>query len=524
MHVPETAAEPPADLVATQRDLYVLSWHPHLAPAGERSLRGRPSRREYEEVLDRYQWLGLPLEELPGEAIEPESAEPPKDEPVSVRTEERRDEFRRAFGMSWYEGNADLSLRQLAQASGMLALSVAEVAERYSDVFAWQNLRVPDLGDLADRTFTQLESDLLGGALDAWDSPHDARATCCPAPLADTAVTVCKVQETEAEVVECLEGLAALGLVESEAPLLVHRWRCIPAGDWKLFPVDDLLAGGHARYELRHEIPHAVREGITLLYVFSVSAYAETSVDEARSRLRSLGPLLGLDTSPLAVRLDASVASARPTDADVNACCDTDDSRLRWLQPTAARLVAHALAAGGTLGESLALLSRYAPLGALWTEPENSGHGDEWRDHRPTVHDNALFESDLVGGHPVGPLELLRVAARFGWCIDHAWDRVALYRLFGVELLVERPEFDAVPTWRDLILLTEYYTGSAPALTGEVTPERIAVAARELEKPTSWVHDRLSLYASMFDLVLPPDCPAEPAAMPTPENYPSDSE
>ncbi|WP_217185559.1 caspase family protein [Streptomyces sp. AC495_CC817] len=520
LNVPEAAAAPPADLVATRRETYVLSWHPDLAPAQERPPTSRPSRREYEEVLQRYQWLGLPPDESSG-TDEPESS---TNDPDAAATTEERVEFQRVFGIPWHERDTDLTLCHLAQASGVLSLPVAEVVESYSAIFARRNLRIPDLGDLADRTFTRLESDLVGGVLDSWNLAYESATVTCPVPLAYTAAAVCRVQESEAEVIEVLEELAVLGLVESEAPRLVHRWRCVSAGDWRFFPVQGSPIG--VDYRIGRGVSTAVRDGIGHVYLFLVASHANTSVGEARTRLMSLGPLFGMDTTPLEGELDADVAAARPTDADINACCAFPNSRsdARWLPPTAKRLVTHARASEGTLGESITRLSRYAPLGALWTEPSDSGHGDAWRDHRPTAHDPAFFEPDLLGEAPVGPLEVVRVAARFGWRIDHAWDRIALYRPFGVELVVDRPGFDTVPTWRDLILLTEYCTGSAPALTGRVTPDRIALVARELERPTRWVYERLGLYAAFFGLELPQEYPAEPAPTPEPEYYRSDAE
>jgi hypothetical protein len=79
-----------------------------------------------------------------------------------------------------------------------------------------------------------------------------------------------------------------------------------------------------------------------------------------------------------------------------------------------------------------------------------------------------------------------------------------------------------VPCWQDLILLSLQYTGRAPALSGAVTAERIAVTARELGETTQWVYDRLALYAPLFALTLPTDVPAHPAPTPSAEPYVAD--
>jgi hypothetical protein len=282
----------------------------------------------------------------------------------------------------------------------------------------------------------------------------------------------------------------------------------------------------------------AVRQGLDVFFVLYAAAMARTTLGSAIERLTALGPLVGFDVSALDRPADEAPADLRPTAADVLACCMPErterenDFLLPWRggyaprwrpRPSPAVLVSHARANDATLGESVAVLARYAPLGGPWREPADGAEGgsDGWREHRPAEHDSALFGQDLVGDGPVGPLELLRVAARFGWALTTAWDRLALYRHFGLHLLVERPgpNADTVPTWQDLIMLTEQYTGRAPALNGAVTADRIAVAARELGQSTREVYDRLARYAPLFGLDLPPDCPAEPAPTPPAEPY-----
>ncbi|GGZ34284.1 HD domain-containing protein [Streptomyces poonensis] len=520
--VPDTTGEPPEGMVASWRELRVLSWHPSFAPPGERAGHDRPTRGEYEKVLARYGWLGLSSSEgAPILTDEPEQETSEDGGRGPDWTKKRSDEFERCFGTGGHAHGTDLSLHQLARASGMLSLSVADTVECYADAFARYRLGLPDYAKLADRIFTRLDSDLLGAALDRWFDLGMEGAAVWPVPLLDTATAVYKVQASTEEVVESLRGLAGPGLVDPEAPALVEHWRTLTPGDWKLLPGDDsVLRGGYFLASV-HFARAALSDGIDLIYVLCVAAYAGMPIGAALARLRELGPLVRLDVSSPELPPSAAVADRRPEPQDFQACCGVSGTRPRWTPPNPADLVTHALAGNRTLGESIAILSQYAPLGALWTEPEDEddpGHG-AWREHRPTPHDRALFEPDLVGGLRAGPLELLHVAARFGWPVDQAWDRLAPYRPFGLKLLVERPGFEAVPTWQDLILLTEHYTGGAPALSGRVTPERIAVTARELEQPTRWVHHRLSLYAPLFGLELPDDYPAEPAATPTPEPF-----
>jgi hypothetical protein len=523
--IPGTVAEPPDDEIATARDLHVLSWHPRFAPPTWSVGDQPPPAVEYEEVVGRYGWLGLSPEGLPREYVEAPTEGSSTARPTIYRGSHEEDqEFQRIFGTK-YGANEELSLRQLARASGMLEVTLAEVVERYADVFAQRNLSTPDLGDLADRAFTRLDSDLLGAALSELIVIQDADTRTCPAPLFDTALAVRDVQAPKEEMTKSLDRLAALGLVVPEAPALVERWLAVPVGDWGLLPGGDSLPGTGYDHRVRGINRSTVDGGIDVLYAFVTAALARTSIGAIAARLSAVAPLLGLDTSALVLPAEPSPDTLRPTAADVEACCGDAYLQLGWVTPSPARLVAHALADDRTLGESMAILSRYAPLGAQWSEPEDRDGSGSWREHRPTACDSALFEPDLVGGLTAGPLELLRVAARFGRPIDRAWDLLALYRPFGMELLVDRPEFDTVPTWQDLILLTEHYTGSAPPLSGAVTARRIAVTARELERTTSWVHDRLTLYAPLFGLAVPRDFPAEPAATPAPEQpYRDDAE
>ncbi len=527
--IPETVAEPPENEVATGGELGLLSWHFQFVRTGEPPRGTVPDAEEYEKVLHRYAWLGVTPVALPeqAEAVEdPEADAWRQDSSGLGGSHEQREEFERSLGVSWFGEVSALSRRQLARGSGMLSLPIDQVLARYDAFLRSHAVRIPEYGDLAGRVFSRLDSDLLGAALDdRFSRLLSDEGAVCPALLLETAAAVCNVQETTEQVAESLRQLAADGLVAAEAPALAERWRDISQKDWDLLPVPN-----HRGTELygysQARVPMVVNGEIHGLYAVLAAAYARMPLGSVIERLLAVGPLVGLAASGPA--LPASLAEMRPTTADIEACCVPEVGRVGWCTDAApVRLVNHALSTDGTLGESMTVLSRYAPLGGPWREPADEGRRHsgppdglaDWREHRPSQHDRALFDSDLVGARPAGPLELLRVAARFGWRIDHAWDRLAIYRPFGLELLVDRPEFDVVPTWEDLILLTENFTGSAPALGGQVAAERIAVTARELERPTRWVHDRMALYATLFDLALPAECPAEPAPTPVPLLY-----
>ncbi|MGP4089598.1 HD domain-containing protein [Streptomyces sp. KR55] len=514
--LPDPAAEPPEDLVAALEDLRLLSLHPRFAESREGLRPDRKTVEKYAEALERYSWLALPPDSLPEPVVKPKWMN--SDDLDDVLSPYDLEEFWRCFGVRLRSSEGvRLSLRQLVRASGLLGITVGEVVERYSGLMTAMGMETEDFGALADRVFTPLDGKLLGAALEhAFGQELDVAAY--PASLLETAVAVCKVQAETQDVVERLQELSAIGLVDAAAPSLAERWRALPSSDWELVPVDDSLP--EFRAGLAEAGRATARGEFDLRYVFVVSGHTGRTLGKAVARLVELGPLLGFDASSLALPPGTALARSRPTSADVDACCSFDyqDSRFHWNPPTPAALVAHARSDDLTLGESMAVLCRYAPLGVLWKQPEDAD--GPWREHRPDAYDSALFEPDLLGeSREVGPLNLLRVAARFGWSLDQAWDRLALYRPLGLELLVGRPDIDDVPLWQDLILLSEYYTGGAPALTGRVTSERIAVAARELEQPTAWIHERLRRYAQLFALEVPHDHPAEPAPTPAPEFY-----
>ncbi|MER5375097.1 caspase family protein [Streptomyces sp. NPDC002553] len=538
LEVPDGADASPADVVATAEELAVLSWHPRFHDPADEIVGSPPEQEVYDDVLRRYAFLGWPAEG-PVAATRPVAADPVPGKPDTAGrwTEERTKECTESLGIRAYTSHEMLSRRQLARAAGMLSLSPAEVVDRFAPFLESRALSVPDLGELAYRTFTRLDSDLLGAALDRGaDGRWLPDPTACPATLLETAQAVVRAQANEMLVAERLTVLAESGLVDDRAPALVPQWRAVSTADWDL-----LLGGRHhdfwaldvfetgvrmRRYDIRRAVRvRAVRDGLDVSFALLAAASARTSLASAVDRLIRLGPLVGLDVSALERERPTLPSDLRPSGADLMGCWTAGNREagdtVVWLHaPHPALLVAHARDTDGTLGESIATLVRYERFGATWREPDDTV---PWRDHRPTEHDSALFRPDLVGDGPVGPLSLMRVAARFGWTPARAWERLELYRPFGLELLLPKPDLHTVPVWQDLILLTERYTGQAPALSGEVTADRIAVTARELGQTTRWVYDRLALYASLFDLVLPSAPPAAAAPSPAAEPWRGDA-
>ncbi|OKJ71063.1 wHTH domain-containing protein [Streptomyces sp. CB02460] len=500
----------PADegAVATSRETEVLGLHPAFAPPGRKPFVEKlPSPKEYGDTVRRYAWLG----------IDPDApmCEPRTSADVHGTFAQVEASFGRRF---WVKKGPPRRLYAVAAARA--SVTVGEICERFAPFFAALGLEVPDLSDLRERALTRLEGALLADPSlrrERYEVPtdDDREEAVSPylAPLSELAVTVRGCQADVPDVVKALTGLAESGLVDEKAPGLVDRWLAVPQDDLNLlmpwtWGMDWLdKPGGPVR--------------VDFAYALIASAGSRRTLGVVCDALTELAPLLGVE--PEFASLPDRLRDLQVSAADAEASCVWNRGVALWRPGTdEAQLVKHARGKGGTLGHSVRELSRYAPLGSPW-QPRDDMADAEWARWRPTPHDTAMFEDDLAGDRPVGALDLLRVAARFGWPMDRAWDRLALYRPFGVELLVERPQFSDIPLWQDLILLTEQYTGRAPALAGPVSGERIAVSARELEWTTDRVVERLRLYADVFGLDVPEAYPDAPAPTPPARSYHDDA-
>ncbi|MFC8534858.1 caspase family protein [Streptomyces sp. NPDC057249] len=497
------------DTVATERDVQLLSLHPVFSTGrGRPVLNKPPSRQEYERVVRRYAWLGL--------SVEDDMVEHRRRGDVTQELEE----VEKAFGRRFWSRRSP-SRRHWAVAAARMDTTVEEVRARFVDFFEEWDISVAQTDGLKNARFTKLQGLLLADPsmsrdrLEVYVDRDDERDVAGDylAPLAEIAVTARSSQAAPADIVEALSGLADAGLVDGRAPGLAERWLAAPQEDMPLL----MPWSWGLEWLSRPNGPTRLDS----VYALLAAAGSRRTLGAVHTALAQLAPLLGM--GPDFAPLPGELAGLSVTSAEAEASCEWAVDGARWLpRPGAAQLVRHARSKGTTLGDSVKALSRFAPLGSPW-QPRDDMADAEWARWRPTPHDTAMFEDDLAGDRPVGPLDLLRVAARFGWPMDRAWDRLALYRPFGVELLTERPDFSGIPLWQDLILLTEEYTGRAPALAGPVSGERIAVSARELEWTTDRVVERLRLYADVFGLDVPETYPDAPAPTPPARSYHDDA-
>lgn len=129
---------------------------------------------------------------------------------------------------------------------------------------------------------------------------------------------------------------------------------------------------------------------------------------------------------------------------------------------------------------------------------------------------------DEVDLRTITPLQLVRIAGRLGWTLAHAHWRFA--RLIPIGLELQYPADDNFPNeivyWYDLQVLTRYFDGQEPAISGRIDWPYLQNAAVEIfdcppgEAPekAAFLRDRLRIYAPLFHLDTPEEPPsAEPA-------------
>jgi hypothetical protein len=179
-----------------------------------------------------------------------------------------------------------------------------------------------------------------------------------------------------------------------------------------------------------------------------------------------------------------------------------------------AAIVSNAWRSTRQLGDYLTLLDPFRRLGAPIPpcSPEirqvlNEVALDE-RDVDMLIRDGDDFDA-------ITALTFVQIAGRFGWTLGEAHQRFSRLTPIGLEL--EYPtdiDFpDEIVRWQDLLVLTTYFDGQAPALTGQVTWDYLTKAAEEIfdcppeDAPTHapWLRDRLKIYAPLFELQLPED-------------------
>ncbi|MEU5339752.1 caspase family protein [Streptomyces sp. NPDC020766] len=293
---------------------------------------------------------------------------------------------------------------------------------------------------------------------------------------------------------------------------------------------------------LRHWVDLSPRDRIALLVgsldpavpwtaatVICLAGELRESVDDCLRRLAVHGPELGKEVPSLpdtAGPLSPGAADSALL-TELSGMDTGGPLQAVWIDITAFHLAGYAHKAGLTIDRALDRLAPYRALGAL--VPELT---DEQRELvtglKPGPHD-LLALSENMGGEeprgpsPIGPLELLSLAARLGRTVLDVYERLSRYQPLGVT--VDVPDAPAVlPLWQDLVLLSEGLNGREPALHGTVSADQIDALARELDTDRDWVVRRLHVYAAMFRLRVGAEAgEAEPEAARAAETVGTDS-
>ena len=272
--------------------------------------------------------------------------------------------------------------------------------------------------------------------------------------------------------------------------------------------------GGSSKYlsSGRALIPFTSPDGpITYAELAELSYYIHGTLGEARSALLELYP-------------DAEVPSLGEDDKELTEKSEPYSSltgELRgqtgvsWLL-SPADIVANAWDERMPVGDYLTLLEPFRKIGAPVPACDDRIRAelnrvtlDEYDLDMLTVFDKFGEETSL---QTVTALSLVQIAGRLGWTLAHAHRRLSRLTPLGLTLDYPAGELpDEIVRWQDLLLLTTYFDGQPPAITGTISPAYLEKAAAEIfgdppqkiAEHASWLRGRLNLYTPLFQLGLP---------------------
>ncbi|WP_246341607.1 HD domain-containing protein [Streptomyces physcomitrii] len=278
--------------------------------------------------------------------------------------------------------------------------------------------------------------------------------------------------------------------------------------DWRGVRREDLETQALRRHQYLRVSADLDEDGVTFFDALALTVMDGTDLGTVMDRIATTDHVLPLriPTLPSEARKLQATAAEVATLTDEDGPVEVNRFRRRLRIPG---LLRHAERTHTPLAATVTRLHEFTVVGAPTPPGELPGPALDkaFGDFHPDRFDKAAFGDGLLGPGLLGPLELVRTAGRFGWTLGKAYARYAPFRLLGLDVRVREPqgaEVDTVPTWRDVILLTEQLTGSAPALSGEVAPDHLVLGAEETEWEEAAVRERLLHYAELFQLKLPP--------------------
>jgi hypothetical protein len=254
--------------------------------------------------------------------------------------------------------------------------------------------------------------------------------------------------------------------------------------------------------------PYAAPARFASPELVAAAYWLETTLAGAADALRNIYPA-------------AELPSLAPECADLAVLKETGGVLLDLREELVWRLgpgpiVSGALTADQPLGDFLGRLAPFRAMGAgvppfdeAIRDALNQVELDPYDEDMLTVPDESGRRTFL---RSITPLGLVRIAGRLGWTPVQAHERLS--RLIPVGLTLEYPSAglpDEIVRWQDLLLLTTYFDGQPPVVSGRVGEAYLDAATAEIfdtDDPaeiaghTAWLRTRLALYAPLFQLVI----------------------
>lgn len=305
------------------------------------------------------------------------------------------------------------------------------------------------------------------------------------------------------ELADYVGDLRTAGMEFPDAANLLRAWKELPVTSRYAF------SGLHLLIE---EADYPVLPTSEVLFSASLQLNEALSSTwkTARKELRRLG--LGAEFhSP---SLPNKLKEYRPTPDETAALIDEsyDESYIeweespRWAPLTAERLITYARAKHVSARAAFELLEPLRAIGALipdLAEAAVAALPESVPDARDAVAVDPAYRASGPD-EPLVPLDLVSIAGRLGEPMARTWQRITPYLALEPEPSLITIAPDLLPLWQDLAILSEGLDGMLPAVSGRITPERLAFAAAGVGESPEWVRERLRLYAEMFGLELPP--------------------
>jgi hypothetical protein len=272
-------------------------------------------------------------------------------------------------------------------------------------------------------------------------------------------------------------------------------------------------AGRVERMAARDLLPFAEpADAVTTAELAQIASYLEVTVGEAAEKFSELYPSVpvpDLNYGTSSLKIDYEIHGA---------LLSNESEGGRW-QISARRIVGAALFLREPLGDFLGRLDPFRMLGAPVPAYDESVRVTLDAIRLDEHDETMLLELDEFGEDrdldTISPLSLIRIAGRLGWTLAHAHWRLGRLIPIGVEL--EYPADanlpDEIVYWYDPLVLTKYFDGQEPVISGRIDWPYLENAAVEIfdcppeetSEKAAFLRDRLRLYAPLFQLELPED-------------------